>query len=129
MQKTALKWIRCKDGDRKDWCPLETVNLTNVICMGVYIIWHDGTTFPPDYKSQVVRVGEGDVPDRIRKHRTDDEITLCGAFGALKVTWAPVTGGRERRRRIERHLAERWNPLVGQYPTDVEPLAVNSPWD
>jgi hypothetical protein len=114
-----VEWIKCGNGS--NWCPLETVNLDNVDTKGVYIIWHAGNP------SRVVRVGQGDIKDRLSKHRKDSEILAYRSHGTLLVTWAWVSSNQ--RDGVEHYLAEKWNPLVGDAFPDALPIAVNSPWD
>ena len=113
----SLSWVTCKGND---WCPLETVNLSEVDTTGVYIIWYNGNP------GKVVRVGQGDIADRLTKHRKDQEILAHKKSGTLYVTWASVADADERDG-IEAYFGQ-WNPLVGDTFPDVEPIAVNSPW-
>jgi hypothetical protein len=110
-------WLKCKSGD---WCSFSTLDLGTVDEEGIYIIWHTGNP------SRVVYVGQGDVASRIRTHRTDSRITQYAQSGTLKVTWAAVSA--RYRDGIERYLADKWSPLVGDAHPEVLPLAVNSPW-
>ena len=111
-----LSWIKCGD----DWCPLETVNLKDVRTEGLYLIWHGGNP------SRVVRIGQGDIKDRLTAHRADLEILAYRKSGTLYVTWAAVSAAQ--RDGVERYLANQWNPLVGDAFPNVLPIAVNSPW-
>ena len=113
-----LSWIKC-DEDHQ-WCPLESVNLSNVTAEGVYIIWHDGNP------SQVMRIGQGDVAERLEEHRNNPEILAYRKMGTLRVTWAAVSA--VQRDGVERYLADQWPPLVGDVFPAVQPIAVNSPW-
>ncbi len=112
-----VNWTKLKSGS---WCSLETVNLSNVTSYGVYIIWHGGTP------SRVVRIGQGDVSSRLLSHRRDNAILAYRKFGPLMVTWAAVSASQIDG--VERHLADRWKPLIGDAFPDVRPIAVNSPW-
>jgi hypothetical protein len=111
-----VTWIKCV-GDQ--WCSLELVKLTDVTAQGVYIIWHGGNP------SKVVRVGQGDIAKRVGAHRFDREI-LAYKKNGLYVTWASVPAAQ--RDGVERYLADRWSPLVGDAYPNVFPLAVNDPW-
>jgi hypothetical protein len=104
----------------KEWCNLETINLENVDTFGVYIIWHGGQN------ARVVRVGQGNVKDRLTAHRKDREVLGYKQHG-LFVTWAEVPSHQVDG--VERHLAEKWNPLVGDRFPNVRSISVNSPWD
>lgn len=112
-----LTWIKCQ-GDV--WCALERVDLSKISTTGVYMIWHSGDP------AQVVRVGQGDIADRLAAHRDDPKILHYNKFGELFVTWASARA--EQLDGIERYLAETWSPLVGDVFPDVEPIAVNSPF-
>ena len=112
-----LKWVKCAEG--KEWCPFETVNLENVTTSGVYVIWYIGET------TKAVRVGQGNIAERILAHRRDPEITKFAALGKLVVTWATLAPSH--RDGVERYLADRWSPLVGDAFPEVDPIPVNLP--
>lgn len=119
MSSLALKWKTC--GDDSHWCSFTNLTLSSINdTVGVYIIWHEGNP------GRVVYVGQGDVAKRLCVHRNNKEITDYGKNGALRVTWASVPVGLMGG--IERYLADKWNPLVGDAHPDVVPIAVNSPW-
>lgn len=112
-----LEWIKCQNDQ---WCAFEFVDLSNVNTFGVYVIWHAGSSRP-----NTVRVGQGDIRERLTDHRSDPEILFYRSFGSLLVTWAttdfaPING-------IERYLADQLNPLSGIRHPDVAPIPVNLP--
>lgn len=113
-----VSWVKCNNG--QNWCPLANVNLSGINAVGVYVIWHSGNP------GRVVRVGQGNIADRINNHRNSPEVTQYARNGSLHVTWASVAtmylDG------VERYLADTWNPLVGDAFPDARPIAVNSPW-
>jgi hypothetical protein len=114
-----VEWIKCGDGS--NWCPLETLNLDSVgDAAGVYIVWHEGNP------GRVVYVGQGDIKDRLDKHRKDKKILAHRNNGTLRVTWASVSS--RDRDGVERYLADTWKPLVGDVHPACLPIAVNSPW-
>ncbi len=119
----GLNWKRCY-GDV--WCMLNAVNLDheyfNKDISGVYIIWHGGTS---SIKPKVVYVGQGNIKDRIMKHRGDPDIQNYEPLG-LYVTWARVP--KKYQKRVEAYLADRWDPIVGEHYTEALPIEVNSPW-
>ena len=115
----VVKWIVC-GGTGNNWCPLREVELKNVDTVGVYIIWHEGNP------GRVVRVGQGDIAERLAKHRNDPAITYYERFGKLRVTWAYVP--LHQLDGVEKYLADTWKPLVGDAFPDALPIAVNSPW-
>ncbi len=112
---TTIKWTQCTGGV---WCPLNNLNLAGISdARGVYIIWHTGNP------SRVVRVGQGNIAERLGEHRRNPEIV---AYGDLLVTWASAAA--HQLDGIERYLADKLNPLVGDAFPDVTPIAVNSPF-
>lgn len=114
-----LNWIKC-EGDQ--WCSLMNVNLNHSHfnnLAGVYVIWHSGND------PATVYVGQGNIAARLEAHRRDDEILKFSHFG-LFVTWAQVA--HRSQDGVERFLAERLKPKVGQrHPPDL-PITVNFPW-
>ena len=118
----TLTWARCGE----HWCSFDRLKLDALEGeVGVYAIWHDGSTNPPYNQAAWVRIGEGDIAERIREHRLDANITAYSVYGDLRVTWA-IIGRRQTRRGVERFLADRLRPIVGEYP-DVAPIEVNLP--
>ncbi|WP_455387422.1 hypothetical protein [Petrachloros mirabilis] len=112
-----LHWYRCT---ANVWCGFKTLNLSTVTEEGVYIIWHAGSP------SQIVYVGQGDVAARLGQHRGRQDITRHEASGRLHVTWAVVPANQ--RDGVERYLADRLRPLVGDAYPQAIPIAVNLPW-
>lgn len=114
---TNLTWLKCKGGV---WCSLERLQLDTVTESGVYVIWHSGSS------PRVVYVGQGVVAQRLGQHRKSAEILAYAKFGELKVTWASAPSHQWDG--IERHLADRFSPLVGDAYPNVHPIVVNGPW-
>ena len=112
-----LHWVKSTSGV---WLGLRTVNLSSVSTEGVYIIWHGGQS------PRVVRVGQGDIATRLTAHRADQAVLHYEQQGTLFVTWADV--GVLARDGVERYLAERHRPLVGDRFPQAVPIAVNDPW-
>lgn len=110
-------WVKSTEGA---WLSLERVTLTNVDTDGVYVIWHTGNP------GRVVRIGQGDIKSRLLAHRRDSEILDYKRYGELRVTWAAVRVAQLDG--VERYLADRYPPLVGDAFPDVRPIAVNDPW-
>jgi hypothetical protein len=113
MTLLNLKWAQCEGGV---WCDFMRVNLDGVSAEGVYVIWHVGNP------GKVVRVGQGSIAQRLRAHRADPAITK---YGNMKVTWAVVAA--HNRDGVERYLADRYSPLVGDAFPNAVPVAVNLP--
>ena len=114
-----VHWVKSQNDK---WLELETFNLGSVpdSHYGVYVIWHTGQP------GRVVYVGQGSIKARLGAHRNNTAITRYRANGALRVTWAELSPAQVDG--VERHLADTWNPLVGDAHPDVRPIAVNSPW-
>lgn len=119
MKMLAVTWIKSK---ANTWLEFETFNLESCLTdPGVYAIWHEGQ--PP----WTVRVGQGDVKDRIGAHRVDPRILAYRSYGAgLFVTWAAVQAAYLDG--VERYLADQLRPLVGGRFPNVTPTPVNLPW-
>lgn len=113
-----LNWQKCK-GDV--WCGLLTVDLQHSHFdnrEGVYIIWHGGQN------PRTVRVGQGDIRDRLGAHRRDDAVLAYKEHG-LYATWADVPKASQDG--VERYLAEQLTPMVGQIFPEAEAIQVNLP--
>lgn len=117
MATLKVNWIK-STGD--DWLSLTLVDLSQVTASGVYMIWYNGNP------GKVVRLGQGNIADRLNSHRSNSEITAYSKYGPLYVTWATVPA--QYQNGVERYLANEWNPLVGDAFPDVGPISVNSPW-
>lgn len=113
----TLNWVKCSDG--KNWCPLENVDLSGVTTTGVYLIWYNGE------KGRYVRLGQGDIKDRLTAHRADKEIVKYNRNGTLYTTWANVSASQLDG--VEAYLADKCDPLVGDRFPDVAPIPVNLP--
>lgn len=113
-----VTWVKCNKGNQ--YCPLENVDLRNVTASGVYVIWHSGNP------GRTVRVGQGDIADRVSVHRRNHIITQYAKYGTLYVTWAAVSA--HYLDGVERYLANYLQPLIGDAFPDAQAIAVNSPW-
>ena len=109
-----LQWVQCAGNV---WCNLLSLNLESIgKVSGVYLIWHGG--------KQWVRVGSGDIKNRLSAHRNDPQI-LAYRSHILYVTWASVPANQQEG--VEAYLAEQCNPLVGErFPSRI-PTEVNLP--
>lgn len=113
----ALKWR--KKGNGEQWYSLRRLNLSTVTDRGVYVIKRFGK------QERTIYVGQGDISERLSRHRNSYRITRHGNTHDLKVTWAPVLV--RRRSGVERYLHEALEPLEGTYQTDDPPIKVNLP--
>ena len=116
----AVRWVRC--GSDSHWCDLLRLNLDSVKAYGVYVIWRSDQFTG----SAVVRVGRGDIAERLEAHRRDQNILRHEGLGRLLVTWTTVPSGLADQ--IERQLAESYSPEVGHRFPDAPPAVVNLPF-
>ncbi len=112
-----VQWVKSQ---ADTWLEFQTFDISSVNSDGVYIIWHAGNP------GKVVYVGQGDVKARLQAHRNRTDITKYAKVGTLYVTWAFVPA--HQKDGVERYLANKWNPLIGDAHPDATPIAVNSPW-
>lgn len=113
----TLHWIKCQNDE---WYNLHNVNLESIGDLtGVYMIWHIGKT------PHVVRIGQGNIKERLHEDRLNEDIHHYSLEGNLFVTWAEAPS--EQLDGIERYLADIWQPQLGFGFPDVEPIKVNSP--
>ena len=117
LKMLTLQWVRSEAGM---WLPLETFDLATASGDGVYVIWHAGQP------ARTVKVGQGNICNRLSAHRADTAITTYRRFGTLYVTWANVAA--IQRNAVERYLGDYLKPLVASRFPDVLPVAVNSPF-
>jgi len=72
----------------------------------------------------MVYVGQGNIRDRLGRHRDDPRIQAYTKFG-LYTTWASVESAK--RDGVETYLADFYQPLVGERRPDAAPIRVNLP--
>ena len=115
MSDLKVKWGKC--GDDSHWCDFKRLKLDSKTfdgLKGVYVIWSAGDT--------IVRVGSGIIKDRITEHRKNKEIT---EYSNLLVTWAKVS--EDKMEGVEKYLADKYEPEVGERFPDETPISVNLP--
>lgn len=115
MADLQVQWIKCAEGAR--YCSLEAVDLSGVTVTGVYVIWQDAS-------GVVVRVGQGNIKDRLTAHRSDPGILQHRGDGVLLVSWARLDN-EEQRRRVERWLGRMYNPTIPTNAGDGPMMSVN----
>jgi hypothetical protein len=111
-----LTWAKQPNGD---WYTLEGFDFSKITTVGVYFIWCEGNP------STNVRPGQGIIGARITAHKADPKIMRHKTTGTMRVTWAAVPA--HQLDRVERYLADMYQPIEGDRFPDVEPLAVNLP--
>ena len=110
-------WATCGLDGRCNLDELDLSSIRNIT--GVYLIWHGGNT--PQY----VKVGQGDITQRLAAHLLDEKTTQYREIGGLYGTWARVQ--EDLRNGVEVYLAKTCNPLVGSRFPDAKPVEVNLP--
>ena len=123
MNQTTINpfWMKC---DNNAWCLLESVDLSHKYYdnfEGVYIIWYWDNIGNP----VTVRVGQGNIRNRIAAHRRDPQIQRY-AHLSLLVTWTDVLP--YSRNGVEAYLSKTLKPLVGSRFPDTEPIPVVPPF-
>jgi hypothetical protein len=119
----SVTWNVCRGVQQREWCSLYRLELPSIGDVGgVYVIWKSLPLRPPI----TIRLGQGIIADRLLAHRVDPAIGRHRENGELWVTWAELPGWMWDG--VERFLADRLNPQVGDAFPAVAPLAVNLPW-
>lgn len=130
MNQTTMNpfWMKC---DNNAWCSLERVDLSHKYYdnfVGIYIIWYWDNLGNP----VTVRVGQGNLRDRLAAHRRDPRIQRY-AHLSLLVTWTDVLPHLSNG--VEAYLSKVLKPLVGSRFPDTKPIPVvppfrvNPPWN
>ncbi len=120
MPNLVLDWAKSDSGEWYSFTDVDLADDQFKELSGVYVIF-----YMDDNRYVTVRLGKGDIADRITDHRTDGEITAHGD-GQLLVTWAVVPANQQER--VERFLALALHPIVGERFPDRVPLKVNLPY-
>lgn len=113
-----VEWVKCRGNQ---WCLFWGVDLSSIQegQVGVYVIWEPSTR-------TAVYVGSGAIASRIAEHRDNPSFVrhLAHTWEGLLVSWAPIPD-RATRLRVERYVANQYNPKLGGRHPDVAPLEVN----
>lgn len=108
-------WI--KNNQNNEWFDFLRLNLDAPYFMGkngVYVIWYTSPSI-----AKVVKVGSGNISERLKEHRSNPEIIKFSNSGQLKVTWIVV--GENEMFGIEKFLSRVYSPLIGErFPDDPE---------
>jgi hypothetical protein len=113
---TEVNWIMSTQGN---WLDPRQTQWDSINTDGVYVIWAPGTLLTGPYW---VKVGQGNVRDRMQSHMRDARITR---FSTLRFTFAQVNWMQKDG--VERFLGDRLSPLVAERFPDVFPIPVNLP--
>ena len=115
----TVHWYKCGE----EWCKLGMLNLTHPIIQqgGVYVVLNPS----PNFLFSVLYVGQGNFENRFAERKTDIRILQYATLDELYVTWAVVPPNQ--RDGVERFLADKLNPKVGEKHPSVPPTSVNLP--
>ncbi len=116
-----LFWGKCENNA---WCSLRNVDLSHSYydsCEGIYIIWYWNNFGNP----VTVRVGQGNIRDRLTAHRTDPQIQAYAHLNLL-VTWTSLPSSYLNG--VEAYLGKVLKPRVGSLFPDAKPIPVALPF-
>jgi hypothetical protein len=111
------------------------VDLTTVRADGVYVIYSPVDAFSAANAfalknmfgaPKTVYVGQGVVADRLQQHRSNQTMRSMNSQNTLVVAFAPVAASL--RDGVERYLANRLQPMLGDVHPNAAPVAVNLPF-
>lgn len=111
-----VNWINSTTGH---WLDPRNTNWNSVQTDGVYVIWRTGTLL---YGPTYIKVGQGDVCDRMQAHMRDPRIRK---YENLRFTFAAVSWLHKDG--VERYLGNQLRPLVAERFPDAQPIPVNLP--
>ena len=119
MTKQVI-WI--KNTQNNDWFDFLRLNLDAHYFLskrGVYVIWYTSPGL-----AKVVKVGQGNIAERLKEYRSNPEITKYASYGQLKVSW--ILLNEFELSGVEKYLARAYSPLVGdRYPDNTQEILVN----
>ena len=123
MNQTTMPifWMKCENNA---WCSLYRVDLSHNYYdnfEGIYIIWYWDNFGNP----VTVRVGQGNIRDRLTAHRSDPQIQRYAHLNLL-VTWtATLPHSRDG---VETYLGKVLKPRVGSLFPNAKPIPVTLPF-
>lgn len=114
-----LQWI--KNEQNNEWFDFLKLNLNSsyfIGKLGIYVIWYTSSV---SGVSKVIRLGQGNIGERLTEHRNNPAILNYSSLGTLKVTWALVGYNDLTELNldgVEAYLAKIYEPLIGdRFPT------------
>ncbi len=123
MNQTIMNlfWMRCENNA---WCSLHHVDLSHNYynnLEGIYIIWYWDSFGNP----VTVRVGQGNIRERLTAHRSDPQIQAYAHLNLL-VTWTDTLS--YLRDGVEAYLGKVLKPRVGSLFPNAKPIPVTLPF-
>ena len=116
-----LFWMKCENNA---WCSWHNVDLSHSYydsCEGIYIIWYWDNFGNP----VTVRVGQGNIRDRLTAHNTDPQIQAYAHLNLL-VTWTSLPSSYLNG--VEAYLGKVLKPRVGSLFPNAKPIPVSLPF-
>lgn len=110
-----INWVNCGENG----CLLKQPNLPVPNADGVYVISHGGR------HPRIIRVGKGNLAERIAAHRRDPQTLAFEQYGELYVTWAEVHPSLLDG--VELYLARNLRTLYGERFPETDPIEVPLP--
>lgn len=123
MNQTTLHlfWVKCENNA---WCSLHNADLSHSYydsCEGIYIIWYWDNFGNP----VTVRVGQGNIRDRLTVHRTDPQIQAYAHLNLL-ATWTSLPSNLLDG--VEAYLGKVLKPRAGSLFPNAKPIPVALPF-
>ncbi len=113
-------WV--KNTQNNDWFDFLRLNFDAVYFIrkrGVYVIWYASPGI-----AKVIRIGSGNISERLKEHRQNPDITKYASYGQLKVSWVILNDSELLG--VEKYLARVYSPLIGdRYPESVHEIQIN----
>jgi hypothetical protein len=119
-----VKWV--KNTQNNEWFDFLRLNLDAPYFnnkVGVYVIWYASPS-----AAKAIRVGSGNISERLKEHRANQEITKYSSLGQLKVSWVVADSVQLRLDEIEgveSYLSRIYSPLVGGRFPNVTEIQIN----
>ena len=90
---------------------------------GVYVIWYTSPSV-----AKVIRLGQGNIGERLREHIDNPEIRKYSRLGTLKVSWI-VVGENQLTDSdldgVEYFLSTKYTPIIGERFPETTPVVIN----
>lgn len=119
-----VKWV--KNSQNNEWFDFLRLNLDAAYFnnkVGVYVIWY---TSPSSAK--VIRVGSGNISERLKDHRMNQEIVKYSSLGSLKVSWVVADSNPlliSEIQGVELFLSNKYHPLVNDRFPNASEVQIN----
>jgi hypothetical protein len=112
----AVRWFASADFDELEPDDISAHGPVS----GVLVVWHGGP------RPRVIRVGYGDIAQRLAAFREDPKLMSYGLFGPLQAAWAKVP--EDRMRGVAKFLVSRLRPMHSDPLAGVTAIPVTLPF-